>query len=113
MGSGRKGTVVRLPRLPHLPAPPRPVLDRRQDQFRRIVAGLAGATDRRGATINLLSGYPAAAVNVGDLKDALERGLARFDMHAVRNRWEEDVRDWLLRTIRAWTQRCKLLQLRR
>ena len=89
-------------------------MDVRQSQFRRIVGNLGAAIGGHGAfaTANVQSGYPASAPDLGRLKDALERGLARFDMVQVRARWDDDVFDWLLLTVKAWVQRCKMLQIR-
>lgn len=89
-------------------------MDMRQDQFRRIVGNLGAAIGGHGAlgTANVQSGYPASAPDVGRLKDALERGLARFDMVQVRARWDDDVFDWLRLTVKAWVQRCKMLRIR-
>ena len=86
----------------------------RQSQFRRIVGNLGAAIGGHGSlsTANVQSGYPAAAPDLGRLKDALERGLARFDMDQVRARWDDDVFEWLRLTVKAWVQRCKMLQIR-
>jgi hypothetical protein len=114
MATKEKATVVRLPRLPRVPEPPQSGMDVRQSQFRRIVGNLGAAIGGHVAlsTANVQSGYPASAPDVGRLKDALERGLARFDMVQVRARWDDDVFDWLRLSVKAWVQRCKMLQIR-
>ncbi len=57
------------------------------------------------------SGYPAAAVNLGQLKDALEGALQRFDMDTVRARWETDVGSFVHQVLTTWVQRIKEMQL--
>jgi hypothetical protein len=64
------------------------------------------------AVANTQVGFPASAVDLGRLKDALETGLAAFDMRELRRRWRVDLGDWTRRLILAWTQRCKLLKMR-
>ena len=61
---------------------------------------------------NLATGFRASAVDVGRVKAIVEAGIAAFDMHQVKARWKRDVRAWMVGTVRAWVQRCKLIRLR-
>ena len=63
-------------------------------------------------TSNVASGFPASAVDLGALKDALEGGIARFAFSHLRERWDEDVRSWMQQDVHAWVQRCKLSRIR-
>jgi hypothetical protein len=39
----------------------------------------------------------------------IEDAFARLDMAQVRERWEIDVRAWLIELLRSWVQRCKFM----
>ena len=106
--------VIRFPPLPACPEPSFCPVDPRQDRFRAIVGNIAAAAVEDAfhfAVANTVNGYPAAAVDIGRLKTALESGLVSFDMALVRERWETDVFEWLRKTAFAWVQRCKRLTL--
>jgi len=108
-----KGELVRFPPLPRPPAPPQSFRDPRQATADRIIGGLTRALDEslQVAVANTRTGFPAAAVDVGKLKAALEIGLERMDMEQVRERWEQDLSEWMLRVITSWVQRCKHVKL--
>ena len=102
-----------FPPLPKTPAPPQFDLDPRQRRFLKIAAAIVDQLGSSSASfeVQAMSGFPASAVNVGELKSALEGGMKRLDMRAVRVRWSDDVFDWMRLTIRAWVQRCKMMRL--
>jgi hypothetical protein len=79
-----------------------------------LAGGLVGAAgdEFRFSVANTESGYPASALDLGRLQEALGSGLAAFDMDRIRERWDVDVFQWLRRTIFRWVQRCKLLTLK-
>lgn len=58
-----------------------------------------------------MSGFGASAVDVGALREMLARGIAAFDMAAVRERWDEDLRIWMDDVILNWVQRCKRIHM--
>jgi hypothetical protein len=62
------------------------------------------------AVANTVNGFPASAVNVGRLKEALESAIAAFDMPLVAERWDADVSRWMGATLMAWVQRCKSIK---
>lgn len=91
---------------------PDPLKDRRQRRAAAILRNLRGQLDgmlSRGA--NLETGYPAARVDLGALQSMLEQSLAGFDMAALRERWEVDVRRFFEETLEAHVQRMKELDL--
>lgn len=57
------------------------------------------------------TGFAAASVNVGRLKEVLEQGLQAFDMAEIRARWCIDVEDWIAHTAFRWVQGCKDLHV--
>jgi len=61
---------------------------------------------------NFVEGFPASAVNVGQLQEAIERGLRRFTGENLVARWD-DVFGWLLRVLRSWVQRSKHIKIKR
>ncbi len=61
---------------------------------------------------NISTGFRASAVDVGVLQDMLGRAIAHFNVTQVRERWNEDLFDWMRQAILGWVQRCKLLQMR-
>ena len=102
--------VLRFPPLPPIPDPPSLGPDDRQATFSQIVAGLAsGLTSAEGsfAAANVFRGFRASAVDLGTLQEVLSTGLAPFDMAQVRERWNEDLFDWMRRVVMTWIQRCK------
>jgi hypothetical protein len=84
--------------LPTPPEPPRFPPDDRQSRFQGIVGRLGD------------HGFPASALNVGRLKEALESGIVAFDMPLVAERWDADVSRWMGATLMAWVQRCKSIK---
>lgn len=106
--------VVRFPPLPQRPPAPRLDPDPRQRQFREIVETLAEATAESGrlGVSNTTGGFPASALNLGQLQEALQAGVATLDMQQVHERWKDDLFDWMRLTIGAWVQRCKFLRMR-
>ncbi len=107
------GHVVPFPPLARTPPPPRSRFDPRQANVARVVGALLDAVgSSAGARPTNLTGFRASAVDVGRVKAILEAGIAAFDMHQVKARWKRDVRAWMVGTVRAWVQRCKLIRLR-
>src|SRR2546428_5172992 len=108
------GDVVPFPPLARTPPPPRSRFDPRQANVARIVGALLDAVGGSAGTrpTNLATGFRASAVDVGRVKAIVEAGIAAFDMHQVKARWKRDVRAWMVGTLRAWVQRCKLIRLR-
>jgi len=106
--------VTRIPRLPPPPSPPALGGDPRQETFTRVVSNLqpvAANADMHLAAVNTSTGYCAAAVDIGALKDALECGLKDFTLAQVRERWSDDVCAWMHSVVRTWVQRCKRRKL--
>jgi hypothetical protein len=104
--------VARFPPLPPMPDPPTGLVDERQQAFGAFSSRIGEALDGESAqvgVINVVTGYPAAAVNLGELQEVLEAALQRFDMKEVRDRWDDDVFVWLRRVLLAWVQRCKFI----
>jgi len=58
------------------------------------------------AESNLSTGYRASAVDIGRLKDAIERGLKSFTITQIRER-EDEVLRWINDLLRVWVQRRK------
>jgi len=108
------GDVVPFPPLARIPPPARSRFDPRQANVARIVGALLDAVGGSAGTrpTNLATGFRASAVDVGRVKAIVEAGIAAFDMHQVKARWKRDVRAWMVGTLRAWVQRCKLIRLR-
>lgn len=110
MSNTDEGEILQFPPMPKVPLPPRFPPDPRQRGRDRIVGGLAFQLSEGGmelASGASVEGYPASAVNLGQLKQALEDALSRFAMEQVRARWEQDVRTFVLAIVGAWTQRAK------
>ena len=63
------------------------------------------------AAVNTSTGFHAAKVDVGALKDVLERGVRDFTSAQLQERWSEDVAAWMHTVIRTWVQRCKRRRL--
>lgn len=105
--------VVHFPPLPPLPEPPRPGADPRQRSLQHVASGLSGLLGDgvHLQTANTSTGFFASAVDLGRLKAALEDGLRRFDIDALRARWDVDVRDWTADLVSTWVQRVKQLGL--
>ena len=75
----------------------------------RIVGRLSATlTDQfqSRAESNLSTGYRASAVDIGRLKDAIERGLKSFTITQIRER-EDEVLRWIYDVLRVWAQRRK------
>lgn len=105
--------VVHFPPLPPLPEPPRPGADPRQRSLQHVASGLAGLLGDgvHLQTANTSTGFFASAVDLGRLKAALEDGLRRFDIDALRARWDVDVREWTADLLSTWVQRVKQIGL--
>ena len=108
--------VARFPPLPPVTeTPPRGPLDPRQETYYHVIGTIGRAiVEQQGGTVAesaTVTGYRAAAVDVGHLQEILEAGLRLFDMNDVRERWEIDVFDWCLTALRGWVQRRKHLKL--
>lgn len=103
--------VVPFPPLPPIPIRPVGPADARQQTFHRIIGGITDELLDHGevGTINTATGFRASAVDLGALQEMMEDGLAHFDMARVRERWETDVRAWLIEMLRSWVQRCKFM----
>jgi hypothetical protein len=101
--------VILFPPLPEMPEPPVVGSDPRQSSFRGIVGALTEAISERGQihAANLVTGYHASAPSLGVIKSAHEKALAHFDMRVVRERWDEDLRRWLGKSLVRWIQRTK------
>jgi hypothetical protein len=106
--------VARFPPLPRMPPPPRFPPDSRQQQTSRILGSIARAVQNEMvlAGPNLVKGFPASAVDLGRLKNALERGVQRLNAEQVAERWDE-VFAWMRRVIAAWVQRYKMMKIKR
>lgn len=117
MTQGSNGKVALFPPLPPRPEPPRFPPDQRQAAFHGITGRLAEqitgavADDFGFATANTVTGFPASAVDLGRLREALESGIAAFDSALVHERWDIDVSRWLRATVLRWIQRCKSIRL--
>lgn len=59
---------------------------------------------------NFATGFHAASVDLGRLQEVVGRGLARFDMPLVEERWD-DVLGWIRDVLRGWVQRYKRLKI--
>ena len=106
--------VARIPPLPRIPLAPSFPPDPRQVSTRRIIGAIA-AVAKDTMTLagpNFVEGFPASAVNVGQLQEAMERGLRRFTGANLVDRWD-DVFGWLLRVLRSWVQRAKHIKIKR
>jgi hypothetical protein len=105
---------VRFPPLPRLPTPPRLPGDPRQRQATRIIGTLARLAEptMQLAGPNFVTGFHASALDLGRLQAALARGIARFDMAQITERWDE-VLAWMRSVLRAWVQRYKHLKIER
>jgi len=106
--------VARFPPLPRVPSPPRFPPDARQQQTSRVLGNIARAVQSEMvlAGPNLIKGFPASGVDLGRLKDALERGVQRLNAEQVADRWDE-FQGWMRRVIAAWVQRYKMLKFKR
>src|SRR5579883_3051114 len=106
--------VVRLPRLTRIPRPPHLAPDPRLRRSRQVIGRVAelASSEMAVAGPNFATGFHAAGVDLGRLKDVLERGVRDFTPAQIGDRWDE-VRDWMRRAIRQWVQRYKLLNIER
>lgn len=98
-----------FPPLPEMPAPPAVGPDPRQSSFRGIVGALTDATREWGQirATNLATGYHASAPSLGAIKSEHEQALAHFHMGIVSDRWDQDIRRWLAKSLVRWIQRTK------
>ena len=87
--------------------------DPHQSSFRGIVGALADATREWGqvSVTNLATGYHASAPALGVIKNAHEQALAHFDMRIARDRWDQDLRRWLGKSLLRWIQRTKQITI--
>jgi hypothetical protein len=101
--------VILFPPLPEMPEPPVIGPDPRQSGFRGIVGALTEATSEWGRirATNLAVGYHASAPSLGVIKSAHEQALVHFDMRSVHDRWDQDLRRWLGKSLLRWIQRTK------
>ncbi len=99
-------TVVRFPPMPQIPSPPRLPLDPRQAKLMSLLdrAAAISTTGFVGAAPRFATGFHSSAVDLGKLQAALARGISRFDMAQVHDRWDE-IREWMHRALQAWVQR--------
>lgn len=63
-----------------------------------------------GAAPRFATGFYASAVDLGKLQTALARGISRFDMTQVHDRWDE-IREWMHHALQIWVQRSQLTKL--
>lgn len=106
--------VVHFPPLPRIPTAPRFAPDPRQRRTSHILGEIARAVESEMVVAgpNLVQGFPASAVDLGRLQDALERGVQRLNAEQIAERWDE-VLTWMRRVIRSWVQRYKMLKIER
>jgi len=105
-------SVVRFPPLPTIPTPPVVGHDPRQQNTEKILGNLASALAGEAIVRPAhMSGFRASAVDIGAIQEMLARGIALFDMAAVRERWDDDLRTWFGDVILTWVQRCKLIHM--
>jgi len=115
MPSRDAGNVVRFPPLPTRPEAPRFPPDERQGRFERIAGRLGEqiGDEMELKAANTARGFPASAVDLGRLKEALESALGGFDMTLIRERWDADLSAWMAATVMEWVQRCKTFRFDR
>jgi len=101
--------LARFPPLPPIPDAPRFAPDDRQQAFNNLADAIGGqlSTHGRVGIANVVTGFPASAVDLDQLQNVLAEAIALFDMAQVRERWSVDLFSWIRHTIRAWVQRCK------
>ena len=104
--------VVRFPPMPPIPAPPRLALDPRQAKLMSLIDRVSAisTTGFAGAAPRFATGFYASAVDLGRLQEALARGISRFTMAQVHERWDE-VREWMHGALATWVQRRQFLKL--
>jgi hypothetical protein len=102
--------VVRFPPLPTIPEPEEAAADDRQKKFAQILGNIAGSLSDGVTVINTGTGFRASAVDLGFLQEMLGLAIKTFDMTAVRERWEDDLRPWFVEALMTWIQRCKELR---
>ena len=87
--------------------------DDRQRVSTHVVSALINqlATPVAGSERLKPYGFPASAVDLGVLQTVLNTGLGHFTMDQVRERWDDDVKNWIISAIRTWVQRCKEMHL--
>ena len=101
--------VAQFPPIPRVPDPPRFPPDPRQTRSARIISNIAERIAQTGMDVagpNLVSGYHASAINLGQLQQTLEHGLSRFDQARLTARWPE-VLGWINEVLVTWIQRPK------
>jgi len=102
--------VVRFPPLAPVPTPPITGPDARQRLADQVKAGLVAALAGHAVVqTTRMSGFRASAVDIGAIQEMLGRGIVAFDMAAVRDRWDDDLRIWMSDVILNWVQRCKCI----
>lgn len=99
--------------LPPIPDPPQFPPDPRQVDVKVVHAWLASClTDRmRLTTINAVTGYPASAVDLARLQTEVQRAARACDLTTLRARMNLDLGQWLLKFLRTWVQRCKVIDI--
>ena len=101
--------MAQFPPIPRVPDAPRFPPDARQTRSARIIGNIAEQIAQTGMEVagpNLVSGYHASAVNLGQLQQTLEHGLSRFDHERLTARWAE-VLGWINEILVTWIQRPK------
>jgi len=101
--------IILWPPLPSVPVPPSFDLDPRQQTFRQVLGGLADGLSLvpvEDAKPRYRTGYPASAIDLGRLQDALASGIQAFSMADIEARRSEVI-EWFLATLRGWVQRRK------
>jgi len=100
--------------LPAVPPPPQLPADARQRIEKRAILASMKQHAAQGASlgvINMATGYPASAVDLGRLSDVVTSGLSTWSMADVRARRGE-VRAWLDALVSTWVQRVKVFNVR-
>lgn len=109
--SSPSAQVVHFPPLPPLPEPPRLATDPRQQEFHKIMLGLAQSLGEavHMQVANTTTGYHASAVDIGRMQTTLCEAVARFDLETMKSRWGVDLRKWVVDFVFSWAQRGKSL----
>lgn len=104
--------VVHFPPLPPIPVPPVLPPDPRQQKFSGVMDGLTRSLGEatRVQVANTSTGFYASAPDLGRLQTELHVAVARFDIDAMKHRWNTDLRAWVVDFVFSWVQRGKELQ---